>query len=209
MNNKVVLIGLGGHAKVILAMAKEKKISIDAIATRDFNPEKEFCGIPLISDEELTKYPIENTSLINGIGAIPNQSNHKEIFLSFRSLGFSFLTLISDHAWVDESVTLKEGSIVMAGAIVQASTVIAENVIVNTGAIIDHDCYIGSHTHICPGVTVCGGVSISENVFIGAGSVIIPNLEIGSDSMIAAGCTIYKSVSDWSKIVSTASMRIM
>ena len=48
----------------------------------------------------------------------------------------------------------------MAGVVIQSGSVIGDNVIVNTNASVDHDCRIGQHVHLAPGVVVCGNVCV-------------------------------------------------
>ena len=77
---------------------------------------------------------------------------------------------------------------------VQAGTQIGENVVVNTGALIDHDCIIGRHCFISPGVNMCGTVSVGSAAFIGAGATILPGVEVPSGCVIGAGSVVTRSL---------------
>ena len=66
---------------------------------------------------------------------------------------------------------------------------------INTCASIDHDCVIGAHTFISPGVVLSGNVLVGESVFIGAGAAVLPGV-IGVNVVIGAGAVVIKSIPD-------------
>lgn len=49
---------------------------------------------------------------------------------------------------------------------------------------------VGDYTTISPGVTICGDVEIGEAVFIGAGAVICDRVTIGDNAVIGAGAIV-------------------
>jgi serine acetyltransferase len=67
-------------------------------------------------------------------------------------------------------------------------------VIINTNAIVDHDCFISSFVHICPGVSLAGEVTVGHASWVGIGSSVIQQINIGSDVKVGAGSTIIDSV---------------
>ena len=50
--------------------------------------------------------------------------------------------------------------------------------------------------HICPGVSLAGGVYIGKRSFVGIGSSVIQNITIGSDVNLGAGSTVVKNLPD-------------
>ena len=48
--------------------------------------------------------------------------------------------------------------------------------------------------HICPGVTLTGGVKVGRGTMIGAGTTVIPGITIGAYSLIAAGSVVFVDV---------------
>ena len=55
----------------------------------------------------------------------------------------------------------------MPGSLINTDTIVGRNCIINSSSSIDHDCVIGDHTHICPGVVLAGNVTIGKNCWIG------------------------------------------
>lgn len=208
MNKEVVLLGSGGHAKVLFEMADELGIKIHAISTNDDTLPSIFSGIKKISDNELAMYKPSEICLINGIGLMPHHSLSRRLYTSFKQKKFEFLTLVSKQAIISPSAILEEGVIIMPGAIVQTCSLIKENTIINTGAKVNHDCEIGKHCHVAPGVTLSGSVVIEDNVHIGTGAKVIQNIHIGDNSVIAAGTTVYRDIPSHSKVMSSAKIII-
>lgn len=81
--------------------------------------------------------------------------------------------------------------------------ILGENSIINSRASIDHDCCIGNHVHMAPGVTLSENVEVEDLTHIGTGVVVIQGIQIGRKSIIGAGVTITKNVPDNSKISET------
>ncbi len=72
--------------------------------------------------------------------------------------------------------------------------ILGKNVFVNTGAIIEHDCKIGDHSQIGPGVMLSGGVKIKKGCFIGIGSKINQNIIVGENSIVGSGSVVIKNI---------------
>lgn len=194
----VIVLGAGGHAKVLIDILKLKAIDIIGITIRNKQDMDDyFCGIKLLgTDDEVLHYPPEKVLLVNGIGSILSTLNRKELFIHLKNKGYHFETVIHPSAIISSDVILSEGVQIMAGAILQPGTVIGSNTIINTKASIDHDCHIGEHVHIAPGVTISGGVQVDNGVHIGTGAAIIQGIRIGTNSLIGAGAVVINNITD-------------
>ena len=51
----------------------------------------------------------------------------------------------------------------MAGAIIGSNVIVGENCIINSGAIVSHNAVIDDTSHITPGATIAGHVSIGKS----------------------------------------------
>jgi UDP-perosamine 4-acetyltransferase len=74
--------------------------------------------------------------------------------------------------------------------------VIGDNVIVNTNASVDHNCRIGQHVHLAPGVVVCGNACIQELVHIGTGAKILQSIRVGAHALVGAGTLVKSDIED-------------
>jgi UDP-perosamine 4-acetyltransferase len=59
---------------------------------------------------------------------------------------------------------------------------------------VDHDCVLGNHSQISPGVNLGGGTVIGENCFFGIKSASIPYVSIGNNAVIMAGSVVYQNI---------------
>lgn len=196
MSKSLILLGSGGHARVLLAMLRRLQVDVLGVIDPQRQAGSDWLGCTVLGNDDVVQsYAVEQVELVNGIGSMPKDSGVRgRLFTQFAALGYQFKCVIDPLAFVASDVELAAGVQVMAGAIIQAGTVIAENSIVNSGAIVEHDCRIGLNVHIAPGATVCGGVQIGDDTHIGAGAVVIQGIHIGSHSIIGAGSVVTRDV---------------
>jgi UDP-perosamine 4-acetyltransferase len=72
---------------------------------------------------------------------------------------------------------------------------------VNTAASVDHDCDVGAHVHICPGVRLAGKVHVGNGTMIGTGACVLPGVRVGTACVIGAGAVVTRDVPDFSLAV--------
>jgi len=179
----VVVIGAGGHGKVVVSTLLAAGISVPCLLDDDRGKwGSEILGVPV-------RGPVADAAQygdfwILGIGG------NKERKRIAEALNLDWATVIHPHAWVHPSVGLGAGSVVFAGAMIQPDTVIGRHAIVNTGALIDHDCEISDYAHVAPGVKLSGGVRLGEGVFLGIGSCAIPGVQVGEWTTVGAGAAV-------------------
>jgi acetyltransferase EpsM len=199
--NPIVVIGDGGHSKVIqdiiFAMGYYKIIAILDDKYKD------------IQNREGTLYgPISTLSSIvvrekkiKFIIAIGNNRVRSEFV---KRLGFQkerYATLIHPSAIISPSASIGEGTVVMPNCVINANTEIGKHVIINTGAIVEHDNHISDYVHISPNTTLTGNVFVGEGTHIGASATVIPGIKIGEWSLVGAGSTVIKDIPAFSKAV--------
>ena len=198
MSIPIIILGSGGHAKVlidVLRIRDIKVVGITSIELQDIN--KKLNGINVIgNDEAIFRYSPESVHLVNGIGYTGKTEKRRELFDFFKGKGYSFAGVIHPSAVVSLDVQMDEGVQVMAGAVIQTGSKIKKNTIINTKVSVDHDCVIGSHVHLAPGVTISGGVQVADDVHIGAGATIIQEIRIGKNRLIGAGSLVLNDVKD-------------
>lgn len=188
-----VVIGGGGHAKVVIGLLTARSLPIEGYVENipPHNGEDIF-GVPCLgTDEALEAFPPGRARLAIGIG---DGEIRAGLFERFISAGYCMPHLIHPSATVDPTADIADGVQVMAGAVLQADAKLAENIVLNTGCRIDHDCLIGRHALIGPGAVLCGGVSIGEHVTIGANATVIQGVTIGDHAVVGAGAVVLQNV---------------
>ena len=189
----IVLLGAGGHGRVVLDMLKACGGRIAAVVDPAERLEPLFAGSIHVSDDTALSahFASADCILLNGLGVTPGAagSRRKSLYLQFVEAGYHFLTLIHPSAVVSPTASLEQGAQVMAGAVVQCAAHIGSNAIVNTRASVDHDSHVGDHAHVAPGAVLCGGVKLGEGAFVGAGAVLLPGVEVAPGEVVPAGET--------------------
>ncbi|PPD22251.1 MAG: sugar acetyltransferase [Methylomonas sp.] len=196
MNQPVILLGSGGHAKVLLDSLRRREFDVLGVVDPARTKGDDWLGCTVLGgDAAVEAYLPDRVVLVNGLGSLPrDQGGRSRVWQHFHSKGYRFLTLVHPAALLADDVALAEGVQVMAGAIIQAGTVIAKSCIVNTGAIVEHDCRIGHSVHIAPGAVLCGGVTLGDAVHVGAGATLIQDIRVGAGSIIGAGSVVTRDV---------------
>ena len=194
-NQEIFVFGASGHAKVVIdIIEKQQKFRIGGIV--DDDPDKQgkiFHGYEVLGSREKL---LQLAHLKQGIIAVGNNHVRKKIAAWLSKRGFSFVAVIHPAAEIGKGVEVDGGTVIMPGAIINADSHIGPHAIINTKASIDHDCLINGYTHIAPGTTLCGTVSVGDGTLIGAGAVILPNLKVGSNVTVGAGTVVKQDVSD-------------
>lgn len=188
---RLVFIGASGHGKVCAEIAELN--GNKEILFLDDDKSIKTCGChPVMGvGADFHDYVDGNTQFFVSIG---NGKARRRMISEIKDAGGKMAILIHPDSILSKDIQIGIGSVVMAGAVVNPGTVIGEGVIVNTGSSIDHDCRIGSYSHIAVGSHICGTVYIGGNCWIGAGAVVSNNVNICEGCMIGAGAIVIKDI---------------
>lgn len=199
--NPIVVIGEGGHSKVIQdIIAAVNNYKIVAILDDKYEDVQKREGILYGPISEVSSITNEDNN-IKFIVAIGNNHVRWEIVKRIGLQKERFATLIHPSAIISPSANIGEGTVVMPNSVINASTKIGEHVIINTGAIVEHDNHIDDYAHISPNATLTGNVSVGKGTHIGASATVIPGIKIGEWSIIGAGSTVIRNIPGFSKAV--------
>ncbi|MDK9696769.1 MAG: acetyltransferase [Siculibacillus sp.] len=193
----LAIIGAGGHARVVMEAALRAGYPILGLIDRD--PALHgitIGGHPVLGgDEEIERLGPEAVLLANGIGVRPTRSDpgtglRARIHAQFVAAGHRFPPIIDPTATIAREVLFADGAQVMAAAVIQPRSSLGVGAVVNTRVSVDHDCAIGDHAFVSPGVVLCGGVTIGPRAFVGAGAIVLPGAEIGEAAVVQAGAVL-------------------
>jgi sugar O-acyltransferase (sialic acid O-acetyltransferase NeuD family) len=199
---KLILLGAGGHAKVVLDTALLLFPEWE-IECRDDDLQKKGGQILSLSIQVPIGKPEGQVHV-----AIGNNRARMRYGEEALQTGVMFYTLVHPRAVVAQTAHIDAGSFIAAGAILGPDTRIGKGCIINHGAIVDHDSVISDYCHIAPNATLGGGVIVGREVLIGAGATILPKIRIGDGAVIAAGAVVTKAVQAGTTVLGVpASMR--
>jgi UDP-perosamine 4-acetyltransferase len=189
----VVILGAGGHAKVCLELLRaDERYALIGLLDVDPRP-RTLLGAEIIgSDDRLAE--LSRSGLKHGFVALGDNRARLAAAVRLAQHGIELVNLISPAATVSPSAVLGRGIAIMAGAVINAATRVCDLAIINTRASVDHDGNIGEASHLCPGCTLAGGVTIGRLTLIGTGSTAIPGITVGENSVIGAGSCIVRDI---------------
>ncbi|MFJ8246325.1 acetyltransferase [Peribacillus asahii] len=190
---KLIVIGNGGHAKVVIDIANNNGYKI--VACLDDKFEK------LINNNEVYFGPIDAISYIREIYqdvkviiALGNNKLRKSIFEKIKVPLEEYAVLVHSSTIISSDVSIGFGSVVMPGVVINSNSQIGVNSIINTSSIIEHDSIIGDFVHIAPNSTITGSVIIENGTLVGASSTLIPGVRVGQWSVLGAGSIVVKNI---------------
>jgi sugar O-acyltransferase (sialic acid O-acetyltransferase NeuD family) len=201
MEKSLVIIGAGGHSRVVVDTATALGLSIHGIIDINYaGQEEKIIGAPIIGGPDvISSLQLDAHVFAFGIGDNMTRKEHME---SLVKLNCEIITLVHPSAIVSKSeVEIGVGSFINAGSIINACAKLGKGTIINSGAIVEHECVLGDFVHIAPNASIAGRVKIGANSFIGMGSCVIPETEIGSGVVVGANATITKNLASNSKVV--------
>lgn len=210
MHKKVVIIGAGGHAKVIADIIQKSEDIVYGFL--DDNLKK---GTIILNNENLKvigdlnsrfTLPITQPEL-EFVIAIGDNNRRKEI-AETKIPNIKYYTAIHPSANIALDVSIGEGTVVMANACINASTKIGKHCIINTASVIEHDNLINNYVHISPNATLCGTVKVGECTHVGAGVTIKNNINITDKCIIGAGAIVVNDINEQGTYIGVPAKKI-
>ena len=190
----VVIIGGGGHAKVVIESLRAAGETVAVIVDADPTP-REVLGVPVVGDD-LALQGLRAQGFSKLFVAVGDNRLRQTLGRKARELGFGLVNAIHPSAMISASARLGEGVAVMAGAVVNAESQVGDLAIINTGAVVDHDCRLGVACHVAPASALAGGVNVGDRAFLGVGVRVIPGVTIGADTVVGAGGVVVRNLPD-------------
>lgn len=207
MSKDVVIIGAGGHAKVIADIII--KSGDNLLGFLDDNIELD----TIIIEDYMIMGKVEDCIKISEINpdacfiiAIGNNQTRKKIAETYKDI--NYYTAIHPSSQIAIDVEIAEGSSIMANTCINSSAKIGKHCIINTASIVEHDNQINNYVHLSPNVTSCGTVTIGELTHIGAGTTIKNNINITAECIIGAGAVVVKEIEEKGTYVGVPAKKI-
>lgn len=199
MKEKIVVIGAGDHAAIVIEILELLgTYEIVGVTSDDLNRINKKIKYPLLGSNDilknLLKKGVEHAAI--GIGGYRENISRKRAYLKLKKIGFTITTNIHPSAIISKNTTIGEGCTIFAGVVINTGATIGNNVIIATGSHIDHDTIIHDHVLISAGVNIGGNDEIGEGTLVAIGATIISGITIGSNCLIAAASTVINDIAD-------------
>jgi UDP-perosamine 4-acetyltransferase len=195
---KVVVIGGGGHASVVIDAARANG-TLDLVGVIDADAARRAAtvlGLPVIgNDGDLPRLQREGIEgFIIGLGHSRSLALRAGLFQAAVALGLVPVNVIHPNTSIAASARLGSGVAILAGVIVNAEAFVDDNVILNTASVVEHHCRVGPHCHVAPGAVLCGNVVLEAEVLVGARAVVREGIQIGIGATVGMGSVVVRDV---------------
>lgn len=184
----VIIIGTGGHAKVVADIVKCSGDNITGFFN-DIEPTGTFLGYPVLGTTDVYKEYINNKFII-AIG-----SSNARAAISSKLKNVEWYTAIHPAAVISSVGTIiGEGSMIGANAVINPCASVGKHCIINTNAVVEHDNIISDYVHISVGTKLAGHVSVGKNTWVGIGATVSNDISICDNCMIGAGAVVVNNI---------------
>lgn len=194
MSKTLVIIGAGGHGRVVADAARLMGVYGEIVFFDDGYPDYDANPLgPVIGKAEDAKTKItDGADFIVAFGDAKLRQTYTEAHWPISPP----VSILHPSAAVGADVEIGAGSMILAQTAINCGSRLGRSVIVNTGATIDHDNRLGDYAHISPGANLAGNVSVGDASWIGIGSCVKQSITIGAGVTIGAGAAVVEDIKD-------------
>lgn len=205
--NRLLIIGAGGHAKVVIDVARAAGwLPIGAI---DRETNDSVLDVPVIGDDSSVRELWRENMFDAVTVAIGENTLRQKLSNMARSYGCPTPALIHPCAYVSRYAQIAEGTVVMPSAVVNAAAQIGRDCIVNTGSVVEHDCELKNAVHVAPRSAMGGSCYLGSCALFGIGATARPGVRIGDNVVVGAGATVVSNVPNGWLVYGTPARRAM
>lgn len=183
--NRLIIIGAGGHGKVVADAANRECIFLD---------DNQALGGTAGTIDQLSEIQNDGDEVIVAIG---DNKKRMEVIGGISSIA----TIIHPSAVISISASVGGGSVVFAKVVVNVNAIIGRGCILNTASTIDHDCILGDGVHISPGAHLGGDVVVGGCSWVGIGASVKHGVSIGKNVIVGAGAAVVCDIPDGVTVV--------
>lgn len=159
---KLLIIGAGGHGKVVAEVAAD--LGYERI---DFVDDQSLEAVGKTTDLEWLAGQYKEAFV--GIG---NNKLRGELLCRLQGCGYKIPALIHPTAYVSRTAEIERGTVIEPKAIVNAHTHVGRGCIISVGAIVDHDVRVEDFCHVNAGAIVKAGAKVESYRKLEAGEVV-------------------------------------
>lgn len=196
MTNRIVVIGGGEHARVVLSALKARGELARVAGFVDIascEPTVARFGVTRLgTDEDL--HSGQGLDAVLGFGGLQSATRRLAVVEKLGDRVAGWATVIHPSAAIADDVAAAQGTVIFAGAVINTGAVLGPHCIVNTGAIIEHDVRLGAHVQVSPGAVLGGGAQVGDQAYIGLGARIRDHVSIGAGAVVAMGAVVVRDV---------------
>lgn len=201
LDRRMVVIGAGGHAKVVIDVARAA--GWIPVAALDPVGAGHFCAdVPVLGSDDMAA-DLRNDGIRFAVVALGANGLRLRLGKKLEQIGFTCPAIVHPSAILSPYAQVGAGTVVMPYAVINSHARIGEFAIINTGAIVEHDCNVGDGAHIAPRSAMGGNVDIGREALFGIGAVARPGSAVGGGATVGAGSTVIGAIDAGAMVAGT------
>ena len=171
MSNRIVIIGAGGHGKVVCdAILAQSEYVLNGFVDSSLEVgAKVINGYQVIANQKDLQLLKSQVDFF--IVAIGNNRIREQVY-AYAKTFLQPAIVIHPSAVIGSNVKIGVGTVVLANAVINAEVQIGENVIVNARTVVDHNCVVGKNIHLSIGTMVGSNSTIKDGYLSAIGENI-------------------------------------
>src|SRR6516162_459897 len=195
---RIVVIGCSGHARVVVDIFHQNHCEVVGLLDTYQSVANDVLGHQVIGTEDDLPALVSANLCNSVIVAIGDNWTRNRMVIRIRELvpGIRFVSAIHPSAQIARDVSIRQGTVIMAGVVVNTGCDIREFCILNTASSLDHDSIMEQFSSLAPGAITGGGVRIGAFSAIAIGAVISHAIQIGEKTVVGAGATVVGDIPD-------------
>lgn len=203
---RLVIIGAGGHGRVVADCARAMRVFDDIVFIDNSYPDrKQNLDWPIVANTaDWTQFSKTSTFFV-AIGDNNARLNWLSILIDAK---VPIANIIHPSSVCSPSIEIGLGNCIFANAVINPAVHIGNGCIINTGATVDHDCKLGHGVHISPGANLAGQVQIEEGTWVGIGANVIQCTNITRNAIIGAGASVVSDIEESGTYVGVPAKKI-
>lgn len=195
MSNRILIIGAGGHGKVVAEILRARGTEPGGFVDADEALwGTQVLGLPVLGGMNHLEKIARHHGLASAIVAIGDNRVRQEVAREVERAGLKLASAVHPSATISPTVRLGRGVVVCMGAAICVQAQVGDLAIINTNATVDHECEIGPAAHICPNASLAGRVMVAQGAFVGIGSSVIQCRSIGEWATVGAGAVVTRDI---------------
>lgn len=185
----IVLLGAGAHAGLLIKTARLAGLGIPGVYDDD----------PALWGTTISGVPVRGPlaqAEHAGLPAVIAMADPRRREAIAQQFSLSWAQIIHPRAVIDRFVTIRPGTVVLAGAVVQPGATIGAHVVVGPKATIAHDCEVSDFVQFGSSVQLAGTVFVGRGATLDSGAVAIPNVRLGAGCYVGPASVVIHPVAD-------------
>lgn len=189
MKDKIVIVGGGEHANVVVSLLK-KLDTYEILGYTDVQDNGSIFGIEYLGNDDVLssiKRENKNCKAFIGIGMKKISYVRNIIYEMLKNLEFELPIITAKSAIISDGITIGEGTILLENSIIYTNAKLGKCCMIHSNAIIEHDCELGDFVSFATGAIMAACSKIGNNSILSVGSIVVSNKTISSNCFIGAG----------------------